>query len=246
MAARATRSVFHVGKKSLHHVMLRRVSVENNIRYSLRLLQRASISSFNGNPTVPNLLQTLSKRGSPAFVGHIKRLQNLAVNIDTALCDVSTNQENTQQDISLLEQCAEDDDDQFRKKENDVLIKVKEEAKSAQRSGNIFAIVHIGGSQFKVSLNDTIMVNKLPVEIGTRIKIEKVLVLGSENFTIVGCPLVQNGSSEVQATIVEHIKDRKIIVFKKKKRKGYKRTQGHRQALSILKIDKISLNVDAF
>ncbi|XP_028397028.1 50S ribosomal protein L21, mitochondrial-like [Dendronephthya gigantea] len=239
MAARSARSFLQAGTKSFG--VLRKISGKNNIQSCLKSLHRTSSSSLQGNPALSAILQNLTKRSSPSFVSHIRRLQDIAINIDTATCDMSSNQDNSQ-DISLLEQCSEDDDEQFRKKGKDIHSQIKDEVKFAQLNGNIFAIVYIGGSQFKVAMNDIIIVNKLNAEVGSKIKLEKVLLVGGEHFTIVGRPLVECNTVDVQATIMEHTKTEKIIVFKKKRRKGYKRTQGHRQALSVLRINKIGVN----
>lgn len=106
-------------------------------------------------------------------------------------------------------------------------------------SGHIFAVVHIGGRQFKITINDTIVINRIDADTGERIHIEKVLMVGGENFSVIGTPLVARDLARIEATVVEKTKSPKVIVFKKKRRKGYKRTQGHRQDITVLRINSI-------
>lgn len=101
------------------------------------------------------------------------------------------------------------------------------------------AIVEIGGKQLKVEKGQTFLVNRLENESGKKITFDKVFLIEDKGKTTVGTPLVDKVS--VSASIIDHLKGDKVIVFKKKRRKGYKVKNGHRQYLTKIKIDNISL-----
>ncbi len=101
----------------------------------------------------------------------------------------------------------------------------------------MFAVIKTGGKQYKVAENDVIAVEKLDTEEGKKVKIKDVLMVGNEGDVTVGDPLVKG--AEVTAEVVEQKRDRKIIVFKKKRRKNYRRKKGHRQHQTMLKITGI-------
>jgi large subunit ribosomal protein L21 len=95
------------------------------------------------------------------------------------------------------------------------------------------------GKQFTVSEGDILVVDRFPnTEAGSTVEITEVLTAGEGAELRVGTPKLDGAS--VKATVIENRRGDKIVVFKKKKRKGYERTQGHRQELSVLKIDSIS------
>ena len=104
----------------------------------------------------------------------------------------------------------------------------------------MFAIINIAGKQFRVQEGDQIKVPQLSTEAGKSLVFDKVLLTNEGGKVELGSPLVSNAS--VSATVVDHGRDRKIRIFKKKRRKGYKRKNGHRQGFSIVKIDSISTN----
>mgnify|MGYP000932842484 CR=1 FL=1 len=93
------------------------------------------------------------------------------------------------------------------------------------------------GSQIKVLLNDLIRVEKLPFEVGQQICINDVLLVGTPDYTALGRPIVEN--ARVYASIEEEAQCEKSIIFKKRRRKGYQRTIGHRQTVMVLRIDRI-------
>ena len=99
-----------------------------------------------------------------------------------------------------------------------------------------FAIVRAGGKQFRVEQGATLRVPSLKQDVGSSVELE-VLVTSGDKETSVGAPLVEG--ARVTATVVDHGRAAKIIVFKKKRRKHYKRTKGHRQGFTTLKIDSI-------
>ncbi|MCL7030899.1 hypothetical protein MKW94_009370 [Papaver nudicaule] len=102
----------------------------------------------------------------------------------------------------------------------------------------VFAVVQIGSHQFKVSNEDTIYTEKLKFcEVNDKLILNKVLMVGSKSQTIIGRPILPE--AVVHAVVEEHALDAKVIVFKKKRRKNYRRTNGHRQELTRLRITKI-------
>ena len=102
----------------------------------------------------------------------------------------------------------------------------------------MFAIINIAGKQFRIQEGDQIKVPQLSTEAGKSLVFDKVLLTNQGGKVELGSPLLSNAS--VSATVVDHGRDRKIRIFKKKRRKGYKRQNGHRQGFSLVKIDSIS------
>ena len=100
----------------------------------------------------------------------------------------------------------------------------------------MYAVIKTGGKQYKVSAGDLLKVEKLAGAVGETIELDKVLMVGGEEVKI-GTPLLPN--AKVTATIVEQGKDKKILVFKSKRRKNYRKKYGHRQPLTRLKITNI-------
>ena len=102
----------------------------------------------------------------------------------------------------------------------------------------MFAIVDIKGSQYKVQEKQTLFIPKVSGEKGAKVNFDKVLILSPDAKAIeVGTPVLNHN---VEATILDHVKDEKIIVFKKKRRKGYKVRKGHKQQYTKVQIDKIN------
>jgi large subunit ribosomal protein L21 len=101
----------------------------------------------------------------------------------------------------------------------------------------MFAIVDIAGQQFKVEENTKYYVPKLNADTESKIIFDSVLLYSDGKKTSVGNPNVKG--IEVQAKVLEHLKDDKVIVFKKKRRKSYKVSKGHRQQLTRIEITKI-------
>lgn len=102
----------------------------------------------------------------------------------------------------------------------------------------MYAVVKIGGHQYKVKEDQTLFVNRLNSD-DDKITLEDVLLVKDSKGNVkVGQPVVEG--AKVEATIVDHLKADKVIVFKKKRRKGYRVKNGHRQPITQLKIDKIS------
>ena len=98
----------------------------------------------------------------------------------------------------------------------------------------MYAVIKTGGKQYKVASGDVIKIEKIAGEVGSEVVFSEVLALGDN----VGTPLVAGAS--VKATIVKQAKDDKVIVFKKKRRQNYRRKNGHRQNITIVKIAEIA------
>jgi len=98
----------------------------------------------------------------------------------------------------------------------------------------MYAVIKTGGKQFRVSQGDTLDVEKLTGEVGEQIALDTVLFIGGNGEVKIGAPTLTD--AKVTGEIIEHTLAKKIIVFKKKRRKGYSRKQGHRQKLTRLKI----------
>lgn len=101
----------------------------------------------------------------------------------------------------------------------------------------MYAIVQTGGKQYKVQTGDQVKVEKLVGEPGSEIQLDQVLAVATEQGLALGKPLLTE--ARVKATIVRTARDRKVIVFKKKRRHGYHKKQGHRQWYTLLRIDTI-------
>jgi large subunit ribosomal protein L21 len=100
----------------------------------------------------------------------------------------------------------------------------------------VYAIVRSGGRQYRVQKGDTIYVERLESPVGESVRLAEVLLVGGENGVKVGSPLL---GSAVVGTVVDQGRDKKVRVFKYKKRKHYRRTRGHRQPYTALRIDSI-------
>ncbi len=106
----------------------------------------------------------------------------------------------------------------------------------------MYAIVEIGGHQYKVAENDLIYVDRLPNEIEDKVDFDRILLVSNDKNVQVGKPVVEG--ARVQATVTDHVKADKLIVFKKKRRKGYQKRTGHRQKLTQIRIDKLTVQPD--
>ena len=101
----------------------------------------------------------------------------------------------------------------------------------------MFAVVDIAGQQFKVVENHKYYVPRLKEEPNSEVTFDTVLLLGDDTTTKVGSPTVKG--AKVQAKVLEHLKDEKVIVFKKKRRISYRRKNGHRQFLTRIEVTSI-------
>ncbi len=101
----------------------------------------------------------------------------------------------------------------------------------------MYAIVDIAGQQFKVEKERKIFVHRLSAEEGTTVEFEKVLLTDHEGDVKIGAPVLEG--AKVTAKVLSHVKGDKVIVFKKKRRKGYKKKNGHRQYFTQIQIEEI-------
>ena len=101
----------------------------------------------------------------------------------------------------------------------------------------MYAIVEIAGQQFKVQQGQKLFVHRLEAERGAEVEFEKVLLVDNDGKVVIGTPTVEG--AKVTAEVVSHAKGDKVIVFHKKRRKGYRKRNGHRQYLTELKINKV-------
>ena len=102
----------------------------------------------------------------------------------------------------------------------------------------MYAVIESGGKQYKVSEGTVLKVEKLEAAAGDRLSIDKVLMVNDENGNVkVGNPLVNNARVEVE--VMEQGRDKKVVVFKYKRRKNYRKKQGHRQPFTRIKVLKI-------
>lgn len=101
----------------------------------------------------------------------------------------------------------------------------------------MYAVIKTGGKQYRVQKDDILEVEKLEVKKGDVVTLDEVLLIGTEGNAKIGSPTVAGAS--VKATVLNQIKDEKVIVFKKKRRQNYRRKNGHRQNLTVLKITEI-------
>ena len=102
----------------------------------------------------------------------------------------------------------------------------------------MYAIVEIAGQQFKVEKNQKLFVHRLNEKEGSKVLFDSVLLLDNGKKIDIGTPIINSAS--VEAKVINHLKGDKLIVFKKKRRKGYKTKNGHRQFLTELLIEKIN------
>ena len=101
----------------------------------------------------------------------------------------------------------------------------------------MYAVVRTGGKQYRVSRNDVITVEKLGGEVGETVELDEVLAMDRGEGPTIGEPLVEG--ARVTAEVVDQTKGAKVVVFKKKRRKNYRRRRGHRQPVTVLRIGHI-------
>ena len=102
----------------------------------------------------------------------------------------------------------------------------------------MYAVMKTGGKQYRVEPNDKLRVDKLAGEPGTTVEIGDVLMVGDGDDTQVGAPLLAGAS--VKLEVVEQTRNDKIVVFKKKRRQNYRRKQGHRQEMTVVRVAEIA------
>ena len=102
----------------------------------------------------------------------------------------------------------------------------------------MYAVIRSGGKQYRVSPGQTIRLEKVGGDVGSKVELGEVLLVENDGNVQVGAPLVAN--AKIEATVVENDRAKKILIFKKKRRKGYKLKRGHRQSLTKIKIESIA------
>ena len=102
----------------------------------------------------------------------------------------------------------------------------------------MYAIVEIAGQQFKVEKDQKVFVHRLGTEEGNNVSFDNVLLVDNNGDVTIGAPAIEGAS--VEAKVLRHLKGDKVIVFKKKRRKGYRKKNGHRQALTEIQIEGIA------
>ena len=102
----------------------------------------------------------------------------------------------------------------------------------------MYAVIKTGGKQYKVAAGDKLKVEKLVGDVGSTVVIDKVLLIANGESTTVGAPLVAGAT--VNATVVSHGRGDKVMIFKMRRRKHYRKTQGHRQDFTEIQIEKIA------
>jgi large subunit ribosomal protein L21 len=103
----------------------------------------------------------------------------------------------------------------------------------------MYAVIRSGGKQYRVTPGQTIRLERVPGEPGSRVQLGEVLVVENDGKFQAGSPLLVN--ARVEATVLEHDRAKKIIVFKKRRKKQYRRTRGHRQDYTAVRIESISI-----
>jgi large subunit ribosomal protein L21 len=101
----------------------------------------------------------------------------------------------------------------------------------------MYAVLETGSKQYRVSAGDTLQIERLPVEAGQPVTFDRVLLVNADGKVTVGTPIV-NGAAVV-ADVVSHIRGEKKLTFKMKRRKGYHKSIGHRQELTVVKVKEI-------
>jgi large subunit ribosomal protein L21 len=102
----------------------------------------------------------------------------------------------------------------------------------------MYAVIKTGGKQYKVAAGDKLKVEKLVGDVGSKVVIDKVLLIADGEKTTIGAPLV--AGAKVSATVVSHGRADKVMIFKFRRRKHYRKTQGHRQSFTEIQIDTIA------
>lgn len=101
----------------------------------------------------------------------------------------------------------------------------------------MYAVIETGGKQYRVAPGDVVQIERLDQPVGGVIEFDRVFAIGGERGLVVGTPVV--GQAKVSAEVVAQTRAKKVMVFKKKRRKNYRRTRGHRQSLTTVKITDI-------
>lgn len=102
----------------------------------------------------------------------------------------------------------------------------------------MFAVIKTGGKQYRVQENSILRIEKLPIEAGDKVIFDEVLMISAQGKVSIGSPMLEGAT--VEGKVIDQMRDRKVIIFKKKRRQNYRRKKGHRQHLTVVQIGKIS------
>lgn len=150
-------------------------------------------------------------------------------------CDVYS----TQPLVGTLTESTDDDD---QKISHEVIDCVNNQINSGTH-GRLFAVVHLAGKQFKITAEDMILVQaNMPANIGEKLVLEKILLVGSKDFTLVGHPLLSKDMIRIEATVIEKTLSHVLSYFRMKPREQFKRLQFFRKPYTILRINSISFH----
>ena len=100
-----------------------------------------------------------------------------------------------------------------------------------------YAVIRTGGKQYRVAPGDTLRIERLAGDVGSAVEFAEVLLTGGDGAVRIGTPLVEG--ARVHGQIVAHGRDRKVLIFKKKRRKNYRRRRGHRQEVTTVRVTEI-------
>jgi len=106
-----------------------------------------------------------------------------------------------------------------------------------------YAVIRTGGKQYRVAPGDVVRIERLAGEVGAPVEFTEVLLTGGDGAVRIGTPLV--AGARVQGQIVSHTRDRKVLIFKKKRRKNYRRRRGHRQSITTVRVTGIAAEESA-
>ncbi|XP_065359490.1 large ribosomal subunit protein bL21m [Calliphora vicina] len=141
------------------------------------------------------------------------------------------------QDFTSLKQLSKEEQEKCKEIFNNVNQQL-----TKSEEGRMFAVVHLSGKQFKVTAGDIILVEGYwPPTIGDEIRLEKVLLAGAKDFTLIGAPLLEPGLVDVKATIIEKTLTHTKTHFKKKRRKQYLRINFQRSPNTMIRINSIEV-----
>ncbi|KAG9157821.1 hypothetical protein Leryth_000009 [Lithospermum erythrorhizon] len=223
-----------------------------NRRSLLNLTKHFSPSSLTSNPTFSHNLQTLptTTLNPPNIVRTPPKTltpKQFPFNFSILARHLSSTYKSSDDEGDDDEGEFDDDDDdgvlksaeEIEEEAGEIGYKVVGQIEESDRPFKpyepVFAVVQVGPHQFKVSNGDTISTERLKYcDVNDKLILNKVLMLGSATQTIIGRPILPDAS--VHVVVEEHALDAKVLIFKKKRRKNYRRTRGHRQELTRLRI----------
>ncbi|NKB25394.1 MAG: 50S ribosomal protein L21 [Kiritimatiellae bacterium] len=107
---------------------------------------------------------------------------------------------------------------------------------------NSYAVIQTGGKQYRVEKGNVLTIERLDIEAGQEIRLDRILAISDGKDLMLGTPQVKN--AKILAKVIEHLRGSKVVSFKKKRRKGYKRKVGHRQELTKIEIQDLAISTE--